>query len=187
MNRFIQWDTLAPEVVAQRATLEAYYRLACQPELTETEADDMQAILDQASQDPLLSSLLDEVDHAIAHQLKLIDAGYVQDQQVKLQQAVDQVWIDLQSFDALTEGSPGSASSLRTAQTQLQAAGLYNGAIDGIYGPATQQAFQGLRSKLQAEFAQKGWSLECIGFQSQLMIDRLRSEGNHQEADQIAL
>jgi hypothetical protein len=187
MDRFIQWDPLVQKATIYRPTLEVYYRLACQPELSDAEADQMQAILEEASQNRLLSSLLDEVDHAIAHQLKLIDAGYVQDQQVKLQQALDQVWINMQPFFPPSDPPQGSKTSLHEIQSQLQQAGLYHGRIDGIYGPETQQAFRGLRYELQEELAQKGLSLEFIRFQPQQIIARLRAEGNHQEADKITL
>ena len=64
--------------------IQEYSLLAAKCALTSAEADRMEIILDQASLDPFLGLLVDEVDHIIAHELGLIDPEAIDYQQQEL-------------------------------------------------------------------------------------------------------
>ncbi|WP_190765741.1 peptidoglycan-binding protein [Microcoleus sp. FACHB-1515] len=114
-----------------------YCTLSIQSKLTETEANRLGAILQQAEQEPMLNLLLDEADHLVAHELDLIDPVFIQEQQHKLKVA-----LQLERF------KKANLSQTETVeiQTVLQKEGLYTGAIDGVCGPRTQEAIKQLRS-----------------------------------------
>ena len=117
----------------------------------------MTAILQMAETDRLLSFIIDETDHILGHELGLIDLKAIRAQQEKLQQALDQDWIDQVMQDSRDRQSVQvSRASLEQAQTRLKQEGLYSGEIDGDYGPVTQQAFDSLCRALTRELKARG-------------------------------
>jgi len=116
------------------AILQEYCSLATQPTLSTTDEDNLANILQQATQDPLLSFWIDEADHFVAHQLGLIDEAFIAQQQSKLRRAISQTWID-----TLWNNLQNRTKAL---QAYLQRLGFYQGAIDGIEGPFTQAAIR---------------------------------------------
>ncbi|MBD2090129.1 hypothetical protein H6F67_09715 [Microcoleus sp. FACHB-1515] len=125
------------ELMKYKPIVREYCTLSIQSKLTETEANRLGAILQQAEQEPMLNLLLDEADHLVAHELDLIDPVFIQEQQHKLKVA-----LQLERF------KKANLSQTETVeiQTVLQKEGLYTGAIDGVCGPRTQEAIKQLRS-----------------------------------------
>lgn len=125
------------EMMKYQPIVREYCVLSVKPRLTETEADRVTEILQQAEQEPTLNLLLDEADHLVAHELDLIDPIFIEQQQQKIKMAVQ--------LEQLKEhDSPVETADI---QTVLQKEGLYTGAIDGVCGPRTQAAIQQLQSR----------------------------------------
>mgnify|MGYP005755740601 CR=1 FL=1 len=72
-----------------------YCQLALQPTLDDPAANRIAEILAQAESEPLLSLLLDEADHLIAHQQGAIDHQHIEHQQQQLKVAIEALWVDL--------------------------------------------------------------------------------------------
>lgn len=116
-----------------------YCMLALKPFLSEAEQDRYGEILTQAMEDKGLDFWLEEADHLVAHHLDLIDAAFVKDQQDKLRQAIrykrfESFWEDLQA-------------QIKVLQTHLKNLGVYNGSIDGMMCPCTQEAINKLQKQ----------------------------------------
>jgi hypothetical protein len=74
-----------------RPVLEEYCDLATCPLLDDGPADRLAAILQQAETDPLLSWLLEEADHLLAHLQGLVGDEKIQQQQQQLQAVSDEI------------------------------------------------------------------------------------------------
>ncbi|WP_346294004.1 peptidoglycan-binding domain-containing protein [Sphaerothrix gracilis] len=134
---------LAAAAVQYRATIETYCQIAVRPELSEAEADQLSAILEQAQTDSSLSFLLDEVDHLLAHRHNLIDEKQIRLQQLRLQAKIEGEWLEELLLDVQTS----SRLEREALQQYLRAKGVYAGSIDGICGPQTQAAIKALSSE----------------------------------------
>jgi hypothetical protein len=84
------------EVERRLPVIQEYYRLVCQPTLSEREADRLQEILEQAQQDLMLDFLIDEFDHILGHELGLIHEKFIQEQQDRLKPLIDSIWVENQ-------------------------------------------------------------------------------------------
>lgn len=132
-------DLFFRECLQYRALLSEYFSLAVKCTLTDAEQERLDYILSEAETRALLSFLLDEVDHLVGHELGVINQEFVQQQQANLRQAIataraEQLVMEIQ----------GRAEEL---QQVLQSRGLYQGAIDGVYGPRTQEALRQLTAQ----------------------------------------
>jgi len=139
------------------AIAQEYYRLSLRPWPSNADGDRLSAILQMAESDRLLSFIIDETDHILGHELGLIDLTAIRDQQDHLRHALDGSWVNQivqESCDR--HGARVPKASLEQAQVRLKQEGLYKGAIDGDYGPATQQAFDSLRQALTRELKLRG-------------------------------
>lgn len=116
-----------------------YCQLSMQPQLSEQDAERLDAILAVAQTDPLLSLLIDEADHMVAHLYNFIDEREIADQQQKLQTCLSEVWLN-EAFQDLS--SRLKASQCKSLQMYLQAEGFYRGAVDGVMGPVTKAAMR---------------------------------------------
>lgn len=132
-------ETMVQQSLAYKDTIHAYWRLASRPTLTESEADYLEKILNQAQSEPFLEFLLDEVDHLLAHELGLLDEQYIKHQQNELKKSLDQAWFE----QLLAE----IRSRSKDVQKYLQGKGFYKGAIDGQIGPRTQEAIALLKKE----------------------------------------
>lgn len=159
------------------ALLQEYYKLECQQTLSEEDADRIEEILDEAQQDPLLDFLIDEVDHVLGHELRLINEKFIQEQQDRLKPQIDSAWME----NLIRSHSP----SLEEAQTCLKKEGLYNGQIDGVFGPITKQAFRALRRRVRERLEKQGLSTDSID--GILDVDQSVIEMIHQEGKTIDL
>ena len=117
-----------------------YCALAVKCTLTDEAADRMAEILQKAESEPLLSFLLDEADQVVAHELGLIDGSLINQQQAKLQRCIETNWVDQLLLDVQLHP--------RKLQQFLKDQGLYQGAIDGFCGPATERATTMFYAKL---------------------------------------
>jgi hypothetical protein len=131
-------DPLIAASARYREVLIEYCHLACLSDLSDQDAQRMEAILTQATQDPLLSFWLDEADYWLADQLNLLDEEWTQQQQVKLKRLIGQTWVDSIWSDL--------QNRTKALQAYLQRLGLYTGDIDGIMGPNTRLAIESLRN-----------------------------------------
>lgn len=184
MDNFIQ------ALEEYRPKLDEYYRLECQATLTEAEADRVQTILEEAQEDPMLDFLIDEVDHILGHELGLIDEKFIQQQQEKLKSAIEPKWMDHLLSRHTGEPDPLSLEeadlpSLEDAQTRLKQEGLYNGQIDGVFGPITKQAFRALRRRVRDRLEKQG--LPTASIDGILQKDRSMIETASQAGKKIDL
>lgn len=122
-----------------RAVIQTYCQISIQPTLSDNDAAHLDIILAAAETDPLLSFLLDEADHMLAHLHGVIDDGATAEQQQKLQTCLNKAWLD-QAFQDLTHRL--QATQCQHLQQYLRQAGFYQGAIDGVMGPVTKTAMQ---------------------------------------------
>lgn len=116
-----------------------YCTLKLQPCLTEAEADWIDALLEKAESDAHLCFLIDEADHIAAHQLGLVDAQFVQEQQQKLRTTLDRDWTD-RLLNEIKDRS-------RKVQEYLKHKGVYDGPIDGVLGPISCNAARVLEQR----------------------------------------
>ncbi|MFE4107463.1 peptidoglycan-binding domain-containing protein [Almyronema epifaneia] len=133
-------EALAEAVAHYREIIETYCQIAVQSDLSETEADQLTAILQQAQTDSALSLLLDEADHLLAHKHNLIDESRIRWQQQQLYARLENQWLD----QLLQDMQATSRSEKAALQQYLQAQGVYAGAIDGVCGPQMQAALKAL-------------------------------------------
>jgi predicted restriction endonuclease len=133
-----------------KAILVEYCLLALKPSLTEVEQDRMAEILEMGIEDSVLSFWLEEGDHLVAHHLGLIDEGFIKSQQDQFRRSMGQnrvgnLWRDLQS-------------STKVLQAYLHRQGFYQGSIDGIMGPSTQEALHKLLEKQPNDLTALGFT-----------------------------
>jgi hypothetical protein len=134
-----------------------YLALSMADTLAEPQADRLGAILDEASENPLLSFWIDEVDHIVAHQKDMVSASYVEKQQTALRRKMRTFC----EIEALVSSLKASIKHLRevmdnlhdnatdpefveSLQECLRKEGVYNGSVDGQFGQYTQQALEKL-------------------------------------------
>ncbi|MEM6253854.1 MAG: peptidoglycan-binding domain-containing protein [Cyanobacteria bacterium P01_D01_bin.156] len=137
MSRYL--NNLSHQAKAYREEILIYCQLSMQPQLSSQDAERLDAILAAAETDTLLSFLLDEADHMVAHLQNFIDDGEITEQQQKLQTCLDDVWLNqaLQDLDSRLQ-----TSQCKNLQMVLKEAGFYQGTIDGVMGGATRYAME---------------------------------------------
>ncbi|MBD2078446.1 peptidoglycan-binding domain-containing protein [Leptolyngbya sp. FACHB-17] len=180
-------DSFIQESQKRLAVLQEYYKLECQRTLSDPEIDRVQEILEQAQKDPLLDFLIDEIDHILGHEFGLIDEQFIQQQQQKLESVIDSAWMEhlLSSYTCESD-----LPSLQEAQTRLKQEGLYNGQIDGVFGPITKQAFRALRRRIQERLEKQGLptdSIDGILKEDQSVIERVYREGKKLDLQGVEL
>ena len=150
-------EKLIQQSLQYRDLIDEYAALATQCSLSDTEADRIQAILDQAESEPLLYFLIDEIDHCLAHQQGLIDAKFIQNQQERLHKTMDQNRLEqiLQEIQARSVNF--TRKKIEQCQIYLHKQVFYNGAIDGVYGPKTKAAIDLLQQEKNIDF--ELWSI----------------------------
>lgn len=134
---------LLPQAQAYSPLVHEYCQLALQPTLDEAAAERVDEILQQAENDPMLSLLLDEADHLVAHARGLIDADYVATQQQRLQTSLEALWVEQLILD-LRSQQFHQDDRIRL-QSFLKHQGVYDGSIDGVCGPKTWAAVEVVR------------------------------------------
>ena len=122
-----------------RAVIKTYCELSVQPTLSDRDTEELDSILATAETDPLLSFLLDEADHMLAHLYNFIDDASITEQQRQLQACLNESWFN-QAFQDLT--CRLQTSQCKTLQEYLKQAGYYQGAVDGVMGQATKAAMK---------------------------------------------
>ncbi|MEM9265108.1 MAG: peptidoglycan-binding domain-containing protein [Cyanobacteria bacterium P01_F01_bin.13] len=122
-----------------RDLLQTYCQLSVQPVLNDSDTDRLDAILAIAENDPLISFLIDEADHMLAHIYHFIDDDEIAQQQQKLQTCLSEAWLN-QAFQDLAYRL--QTSQCKNLQQYLKEQGFYRGAIDGVMGQATKTAMQ---------------------------------------------
>lgn len=130
--KFMDDVAIQESLLKYKGLVYEYCALAVKCTLTDEAADRMAEILQKAESEPLLSFLIDEADHLVAHELGLIDGQMITQQQAKLKRCIETNWIDQLLLDVQLQP--------RKLQQFLKDQGLYQGAIDGICGPATESA-----------------------------------------------
>ena len=134
-----------------------YFTLSVLENLTEQQANRTAAILAKAEEDPLLSFLLDEADHAIGHLLNLLDVDETRAEQEVLRREIDKNWITWSiSKLRVNNGSLVPQYTLKQAQACLREQGLYQAEIDGVCGQKTKEAFQQLEKRFLQYLEGKG-------------------------------
>ncbi|MDJ0708433.1 MAG: hypothetical protein QNJ46_34620 [Leptolyngbyaceae cyanobacterium MO_188.B28] len=131
-SKFMDNVTIQESLLKYKELVYEYCALAVKCTLTDEAADRMVEILQKAESEPLLSFLIDEADHLVAHELGLIDGQLINQQQAKLQQRIETNWIDQLLLDIQLHP--------RKLQQFLKEQGLYKGAIDGVCGPVMEHA-----------------------------------------------
>lgn len=139
MSRHPSHLSLSHQAQNHREVILSYCQLSMQPLLSEQDAEQLDAILAAAETDPLLSFLIDEADHMVAHLCDLIDEGAIAEQQQKLQACLSETWLH-QAFQDLR--SRLQTSQCKHLQAYLKAEGFYQGTVDGVMGPVTKAAMK---------------------------------------------
>ncbi|TVQ21688.1 MAG: peptidoglycan-binding protein [Leptolyngbya sp. DLM2.Bin15] len=145
-----------------RSNIIEYFTLSLLDVLTEPQAERLEAILDEATQDTLLSFWIDEVDHIVAHKLNLIDSEFINHQQTALlrkmrnpssemeglvkglKHSVDQMRCSIQQVLSYVKQENCSQESVQTLQSYLKHEGIYAGEVDGQFGSQTEKALEQL-------------------------------------------
>ncbi len=122
-----------------RDLIQTYCNLSIQPTLNESDAERLDGILAIAETDPLISFLIDEADHMLAHLHGLVDENHIVEQQQKLQACLSEAWLD-EAFQDLVHRL--QTSQCKSLQQYLKEEGFYNGVIDGVMGQSTKAAIQ---------------------------------------------
>lgn len=156
-------DTQSPAIFLNtcqaylRNVVSEYFTLSVLDQLSEQQANRIVDILNQAEQDPLLSFLLDEADHAIGHLVNLINVEETREEQEELRRAIDRNWISWSITKArVKSGSLVPQYTLKQAQASLKRQGLYQAEIDGVCGEKTREAFQQLEAKFHQHLRRNG-------------------------------
>mgnify|MGYP001793608603 FL=1 len=122
-----------------RDLIQTYCQLSVQPALSNSDTTRLDAILATAETDPLISFLLDEADHMLAHLYNFIDDRDIAEQQHKLQTSLSDAWLN-QAFQDLAYRL--KSSQCKNLQQYLKEQGFYKGAVDGVLGQSTKAAMQ---------------------------------------------
>jgi peptidoglycan hydrolase-like protein with peptidoglycan-binding domain len=125
--------------------LTEYCRLWLRSELTDEEADRMEAIYTKAASDPLLDFFTTEFDRILSERVGLLDDQSIQsykNQQAWLREHLEQV--------------PFEQESLVATQKFLKEAGFYEGPVDGVWGDRARKAATKYRKEVQKLLQQKG-------------------------------
>lgn len=80
--------------LAYRSTVNDYCQLALCPSLDQAATERMGEILQQAEAEPLLNLLIDEVDRLVALLQPCLSEQHLQQQQQRLQRAIDALWVN---------------------------------------------------------------------------------------------
>ncbi|MBE9178971.1 peptidoglycan-binding protein [Oculatella sp. LEGE 06141] len=127
-------------------TLKEYRRLALCSELSEDDADCLEAIYTMAEQDSLLNFLINEFDRIWGKRIGLLDEQFVE--QYKDQQA----WLREHLEQTLFEQESRSET-----QRLLQDQGFYDGPIDGVWGDRSVAAIRQFREEVQRQLTKQGF------------------------------
>jgi hypothetical protein len=137
-----------------------YAYLATQKPLSDFDKDRMYAILHQAQENGVLDFWINEVDHFLDHELRLVTgkAIYpVETQQLK-EELLEHLNLDAQGYgllDSLNEDGNIAIdvmpSKIPQVQCSLKRQGLYPGPIDGIVGLRTQEALRTFQARHNLE------------------------------------
>lgn len=122
-----------------RDLIQDYCQLSIKTALNDTDTHRLDTILAKAETDPLISFLIDEADHMLAHLYNFIDENDITQQQQKLQTCLSEAWLN-QAFQDLTYRL--QKSQCQSLQQYLKEEGFYTGAIDGVMGDATKSAMK---------------------------------------------
>lgn len=124
--------------------MDEYLTLASKRQLTQSQAERLSDILQQAEADSWLEFLIDEADHILAHELGLINEDFINYQQDELKKSLDRQWCEqiLQQTREVRQ-----QNCLKDLQTSLQRQGLYDGDIDGKFTSLPQIVKELLESK----------------------------------------
>ena len=130
---------ISDQAQLHRDLIQTYCQLSVQPTLNKNDADRLDTILATAETNPLISFLIDEADHMLAHLHNLINENNITEQQQKLQTCLNEAWLN-EAFQDLAQRL--QESQCKTLQQYLHQRGCYNGAIDGVMGQSTKAAMK---------------------------------------------
>jgi len=126
--------------------LSEYSHLWSRAELTDEEADRIEAIYTKAQQDPLLNFFITKLDEILCDRAGLFSNEFIQsykNQQAWLREHLEQIPFEQ---DYLVEG-----------QKFLKEVGFYEGPVDGVWGDRTRKAVKKYRKTIQELLRQKGF------------------------------
>lgn len=126
--------------------LKEYRRLALCCELTDEEADRLDALYTEAERDPLLNFFINEFDCIWGQRVGLLDSrsiDHYKDQQAWLKEHLEQTLFEQESH--------------RETQKLLREQGFYDGPIDGIWGDRSVAAIKQFRMKVQRLLRSQGF------------------------------
>lgn len=137
--RNLDIKNMSDQAQQHRQVIQSYCELSVQPSLSDRDTAHLETILANAETDPLLSFLIDEADHMLAHLYNFIDDGEIADQQEKLQTCLSEAWLN-QAFQDLTHRL--QRSQCKHLQQYLKQEGFYQGDVDGVMGQLTKAAMK---------------------------------------------
>jgi Putative peptidoglycan binding domain len=125
--------------------LSQYCQLWLRSEMTEAEADQMEAIYTEAESDPLLNFLITEFDRILGERVGLLSKQSIvsyKDQQAWIREHLEQVPLE-QDF-------------LIATQRFLKDVGFYKGPLDGVWGSRSRKASIKYRKEVQRLLHRQG-------------------------------
>ncbi|HEY9298734.1 MAG TPA: peptidoglycan-binding domain-containing protein [Phormidium sp.] len=164
-NQFTLFDSTVLDKVQE------YCKLAVRQTLSDSEAQRMLEILEEAESDSRLEFWIDEADHFLAHELNLTDENSINDyenQLAWLREYIDASVIldkDILSPSWNQELSPLIEMLTKEVQQHLKNRGFDPGPIDGIFGERTQTAIKKFQAahQLEADGVLKKETREALG------------------------
>lgn len=123
-----------------------YQEIALSNELTDAASQRLEEIYEEAETHPMLNFLLTEIDHNLNRQLGLLSDTAVKtykDQQAWLREHLEQM--------------PFNYDHRQDVQRLLAEEGLYQGPIDGVFGPRSTKAMKRMNTRIQKLLYKKGF------------------------------
>lgn len=131
-----------PACIAQ---VKEYCQLAMRPQLSEAEADRLEALLSQTQSDGRLDFWFHEVDHFLDHALGWAGANKVyasinEELKARLSELLNTQETNEEVAELIDELREGLIRGAETVQTCLKQRGYDPGPVDGVAGSKTQAA-----------------------------------------------
>lgn len=138
-------DAISKAAQTDADILAEYYRLTLKNELTDEDAERLEAIYTKAEASPLLNFFINELDYIVNQRLGLLNVSSLEtykDQQAWLREHLEQMPLDRQYRKEM--------------QKLLSQEGFYKGPIDGILGKRSTKAIKGYFRKVQELLHERG-------------------------------
>ena len=157
-------DAIGEACQANTDILAEYYKLTLKGELTDDDAERLEAIYTKAETSPLLNFLINELDYIVNQRLGLLNVSSIEtykDQQAWLREHLEQMPLDRRYRKEMQE--------------LLHEEGFYKGPIDGILGKRSTQAINRYSKRVQELLQELGlYEKEVDGVLGEYSIEAVK-------------